>query len=529
MVGQDSRDTSAFIKRAVEVGLWCYLIVLPLRLQFLVNGFIGIDSPFHARYASEFGSRIFARTFPTTAYSVWSKQWGDKEFLFHAYLAPFCASEGFVQAGAKLAAALLFAGVLCSLALILRSQRVAGALLWAALLPALSSGWDFRMLMVRSHLASILLILWILFCFEGRRLRPLLILTFLYTWTYTAPYFALLLCALMAFGRRLIVWLNGPEGRGTDAERAEPKASPPDRTLLLGCAGATLAGLLIHPQTPNQFLTDWLHLSLVTTRAWGMVAPSAELGSEFQSETLREAYVLHPGVLLCLALAWLLAVLIPGARSRRSTLFLWMTLPALALYGLSGRFIEYLAPLTVWALALVFTDVREQGARFTTGISRQAKSVWTLIAALVVVGLHVVDLGLIYRHVRYPGHQFTQEGAGRWLAAHAQPGDLVVPLDWTQFPSLYYYAPKQRYVVGLEPTTMEVVYPDKLRYLEEVRLGKRDLNFDEMRQEFPDARYVVVWAASSGAAARIREKNYTPAYADQDNLIFDLSAPQTVK
>jgi hypothetical protein len=76
---------------------------------------------------------------------------------------------------------------------------------------------------------------------------------------------------------------------------------------------------------------------------------------------------------------------------------------------------------------------------------------------------------------------------------------------------------------------MEVVYPDKLRYLEEVRLGKRDLNFDEMRQEFPDARYVVVWAASSGAAARIREKNYTPAYADQDNLIFDLSAPQTVK
>src|SRR5579859_1913238 len=136
MVGQERQDPNAFIKRAAEIGLWCYLIVLPLRMQFLVHNFIGIDSPFHARYAAEFGSHIFARTFPTMAYSLWSRQWGDKEFLFHAYLAPFCWSEPFLQAGAKLAAALLFAAILCSLALILKRQRISGALLWAALLPA---------------------------------------------------------------------------------------------------------------------------------------------------------------------------------------------------------------------------------------------------------------------------------------------------------------------------------------------------------------------------------------------------------
>src|SRR5271170_482824 len=73
MIGQDRRDTDAFIKRAVEIGLWCYLIALPFRLQFLVNNFIGIDSPFHARYGSQFASRIFARTFPTTAYSIWRR------------------------------------------------------------------------------------------------------------------------------------------------------------------------------------------------------------------------------------------------------------------------------------------------------------------------------------------------------------------------------------------------------------------------------------------------------------------------
>src|SRR5690242_15309269 len=67
-------EQPSFIKRAVEIGLWCYLIAVPLRLEFAVREFIGTDSPFHARYASLFFSRMFARTFPTTAYSIWSKQ-----------------------------------------------------------------------------------------------------------------------------------------------------------------------------------------------------------------------------------------------------------------------------------------------------------------------------------------------------------------------------------------------------------------------------------------------------------------------
>jgi hypothetical protein len=431
--------------------------------------------------------------------------------------------------GARLGAALLFAGVLCSLALILKRQRVPGALWWAAVLPALSLGWDWRMLMVRSHLASVLLILWILFLFEQRRLKPLLLLTFVYTWTYTAPYFALLLCALMAFGRWVILRLDPDPPLLEPADRAapapdRPAAAPSDRILLLGCAGATLAGLLIHPQTPNQFLTDWLHLSLVATRAWGMAPAAAELGSEFQSETLREAYLLHPGILLCLALAWLLAMLIPGVCSRRARLFVWMTLPALALYGLSGRFIEYLAPLSVWALALVTTDVGDSARRRAAGITSRSWRLLVLPALLIVAGLHAYTLWMLDRHVWHPEQPvLTEEQAGRWLAAHVRPGDLVVPLDWTQFPWLYYWAPRLRYVVGLEPTTMEVVYPEKLRYLEEVRLGKRDLDMNEMRQQFPDARYVVVWEASGDAAARLAHKNYVPVCAGPDALVYDVT------
>lgn len=525
MAKMSAPDT--FIPKAVEIGLWCCLIVIPLRLQFAVPTFIGNDSPFHARYASEFFSRVFARTFPTTAYSLWSRQWGDKEFLFHAYLAPFCQSEAFLMQGAKLGAALLFAAVLCSLAVILKRQLVPGALWLAALLPALSVPWDFRMLMVRSHLASILLILWILYLFEQRRLKPLLVLTFLYTWTYTAPYFALLLCGLMAFFRWAVTRRRRETSPESTLDRAQPdspkSAAPSDRTLLLGGAAATLAGLLIHPQTPNQFLTDWLHLSLVATRAWGIAPSPVRLGSEFQSETLRQALSLHPGVLLCLALAWLLAAFFSKAIGRRTWLFLWMTLPTLALYGLSQRFIEYLAPLSVWALALVAADVRGPLLQRAAGFSRETRMLFVLTGLLGIIGLYTYTLRALDRFLAHPEFRITQEQAGKWLAAHARPGDLVVPLDWAQFPWLYYWAPRLRYPVGLEPTTMEVVYPEKLRYLEQVRLGKRDLDFNELQQVFPEARYVVVWIASRAVGARLAHKNYVPVFDGPDAVVFDVT------
>jgi hypothetical protein len=70
---------------------------------------------------------------------------------------------------------------------------------------------------------------------------------------------------------------------------------------------------------------------------------------------------------------------------------------------------------------------------------------------------------------------------------------------------------------------MEVVYPEKLHYLEEVRLGKRDLDMNELKQVFPDAKYVVYWGGSGLAAARLDNKKYVPVYFDRDTAIFDVN------
>jgi len=50
---------------------------------------------------------------------------------------------------------------------------------------------------------------------------------------------------------------------------------------------------------------------------------------------------------------------------------------------------------------------------------------------------------------------------GTYLSNHLKEGEIVMNLDWSWFPQLYYYAPKQNYIIGLEP---------KLTYLHDQRI-----------------------------------------------------------
>ena len=66
-------------------------------------------------------------------------------------------------------------------------------------------------------------------------------------------------------------------------------------------------------------------------------------------------------------------------------------------------------------------------------------------------------------------YNFAQNGSrpetfaeiGNYLSNNLEKGDVVYDVTWNWFPQLYYYAPEQNYVIGLEP---------KLTYLYNPRL-----------------------------------------------------------
>ncbi len=549
---------------------WLIALLIPFALQFSTPGFIGNDTPFHARYANRFFAHGLARRFPAIYYSIWRDHWGDKEFLYHAYLAPFCQSERFLLFGAKFASALLFAAILATLGLILRRQGVRYAALWVVALPFVSSIWTFRMLMARSHVASVLLLLWAVHLFERRQRKPLLVLMFFYTWTYTIPILALLFCGLYAFGRWLAdtfrpsasgsraaadtISMTAPDANAasspdanaasspdanaaekfdtapiqeaasepTRASNAPPDASPlpGDRALLRDSLLATLLGLIIHPQTPNQLLSNWIHFTIVTAKGWGVTQGISQVGGEFLSDTFRAGFSLHAGVAFLLALAWLLAAFCPAVLSVRARALLWLTLPLTFLYGMSGRFIEYLAPFTVWAAASVMSEISRANAwprRFAAPRYQQLARDLSLVALCALAWVSVNTLNKVGLR---PRQRLAQDRAGAWLRAHVQPDDLIIAPDWGQFPQLYYYAPDCRFVAGLEPTMTEIAYPEQMTYLEALRFGRNPPDFAELQRLFPGARYLVV-ARYTPALRQLANSGWRPLFDGGDALIYD--------
>jgi hypothetical protein len=52
------------------------------------------------------------------------------------------------------------------------------------------------------------------------------------------------------------------------------------------------------------------------------------------------------------------------------------------------------------------------------------------------------------------------EGASAWLVDNSPPGSRVFQTDWDDFPRLFFYNTHNTYIVGLDPTYMQLYNPD---------------------------------------------------------------------
>jgi hypothetical protein len=65
------------------------------------------------------------------------------------------------------------------------------------------------------------------------------------------------------------------------------------------------------------------------------------------------------------------------------------------------------------------------------------------------------------------------EGASAWLRSNTPPGARVFQTDWDDFPRLFYYNTHNTYLVGLDPTYMQIYDPQ--RYDLWVEITQRDV------------------------------------------------------
>jgi hypothetical protein len=423
-------------------------------LIFAVPGYLSTDDYYHARISEQFIVQGRLRLdFPWLPMTILSNaQFVDHHLLFHLYAAPWIYLGG--EVGVKLATVSIAAGVIVAAWAFLRQIGVQYAMLWALGLLAASSTFLYRMLMVRTQGAALLLVIIALMLVVARRDRWLLVLAFAYAWLYNG--FVLLIGVVGLYA--LAVWI---------AERRILW-----KPVVYTVAGIGL-GLVINPYFPAnlQFIFD--HLSAKVDFENGV-----RVGNEWYPYSTSVLLEKSGGALLLLALG----VLRPSFRGRRrdaiETALLLIAFMTLFMLLRSRRFIEYFPafgilfgaaawgriPYPLTPFPITADGARERGIRayFQSLLPRINQLVIRLLPVGAVAAL-LLGIGLTFRaadrEIRDASRTDYLAGASAWLRDNSPAGSVIFQTDWDDFTRLFYYNPANIYTVGLDPTYLQLADP----------------------------------------------------------------------
>ena len=76
----------------------------------------------------------------------------------------------------------------------------------------------------------------------------------------------------------------------------------------------------------------------------------------------------------------------------------------------------------------------------------------TVAAVFALAGFHARAMTFYWHYQAKAAPARFFDGAATWMAAHLAPGETVINLYWDDFPDLFYSAPRQHYLWGLDPT-----------------------------------------------------------------------------
>jgi len=525
---------------------------------FMTQGAYERDAFFHARYAQLLPERGLSREFRWMQFTAWKDAFCDKDFLYHVILAPFAGLWPEALDGAKVGALLLALAALASVYMVLCRLKAPWPLLWVFLLAVGSGLFLIRLLMVRSHVLSITLMIWALYAILRGRFWPCFGVAFAYAWSYSFPLAMLLTAVAAELGRWVVA---KPAFTAEDAEGAKGKPRETTAYLFVSIPSAFLcvlrgeksvlvprsvlatalglgAGLLFHPYSPNTLRTLWL---LLNVSAAGAAGSPVEIGSEFGRMDLASLVLALPGLLLALALAILGAVLLLRRQaqgrslSAESAAALGAALAWFASIFVFSRLVEYFAPLLVIAAALVARDWSGGGLPFRAARPEQRSRVlaFMLGCALFIAGLHQ----LAFLEVRARAHDTLRyfpsaeawyrgryfDGAAEWMKEHLQPQATVINFHWDDFPELFYSAPFQNYIVGLDPTLLRLQYPEKMAALEAMRTQAAPLDFGKLGRLF-GSEYVIMRRYRAEAYRVLKDRVILPVYEDATAVIYRTSS-----
>jgi hypothetical protein len=433
--------------KLLPVGIFLLFLIGMAFIQFATPDLPDNDGFYHIKLAWLMRTEGLKPDFPWLPLSILNeREFYDHHFLFHVLLMPF--TFGDLRVGAKLAA--VFCASLAFLAIwyLLQRQRVPFAWLWALALLGISDAFLYRMSITRAQSLSLAILalatLWLL---EGKYLR-LAVLAFVYVWTYDAYPLILVLAVLYVLAVALI-------------ERRL------DFKPVLYVTAGLLLGLIVNPYFPNNIIFSYRHMLPKLT-----VAASIGVGNEwypYETSTL-----LHNSLPALIAfVSGVVALGISGRKMESRTAFgLFLALVFALMLFQARRFVEYFPAFALIFAAFAWAPLFERQTDPDSSASSPSNH-WALPLLLVAVALSIAGSVPRAREALRASKPYDlYAGASAWLAEHTPARSRVFQTDWDDFPRLFFYNTHNTYLVGLDPTYMQLYDADLFALWVQITQGK---------------------------------------------------------
>lgn len=449
-LGQIRRSLQKLFSSKLIMGLILFGIFLfsHYLIQFSTPNLAGNDGYYHIRFAQIMRFEGFKPDFPWLPLTILSSgEFYDHHFLFHVALIPF--TYGDLIMGAKWASIFFASFTFVCIWWMLRWQMVPYAALWTLGLLIISEAFLYRMNMPRAQSLSLAILVVGLHFLLHKKHRYLLPLSFIYVWMYDGFPMILILVGVFLVSTWMI----------------ERKLN---LVPLYYVFGGIVLGLLVNPYFPHNVIFSVRH-----TLPKLINATSVRVGNEW--------YPYDTGQLLensFLALViFISGVVALGMRNRRmdtrTATALFMAIVTGLLLFQARRFIEYFPPFILIFAAFAWTPLisewelnrlnrqRTEIGSVDSKLSsrlRGALRIWLPLGAVGIIMLAgiwtTVQETQISMKKSKPADRYAQ--ASSWLEQNTPEGARVFQTDWDDFPRLFFYNTWNSYLIGLDPTYLQI-------------------------------------------------------------------------
>ena len=433
--------------KLLPIGIFLLFLIGMAFIQFATPDMPDNDGFYHIKLAWLMRTEGLKPDFPWLPLTILNeREFYDHHFLFHVLLMPFTLGD--LRVGAKLAAVFCASVGFLSIWYLLQRQRVPFAWLWALALLGISDAFLYRMSITRAQSLSLAILalatLWLL---EGKH-RLLAVLAFIYVWTYDAypliPVLAVLYVLAVALMERRL-----------------------DFKPLLYVAAGLLFGLIVNPYFPADLIFSYRHMLPKLT-----LATSIGVGNEwypYETSTL-----LHNSLPALIAFAsGIVALGISGRKMELRTAFgLFLALLFGFMLFQARRFVEYFPPFALIFAAFAWAPLFDLETEPDSSKLRPPNR-WAPYLLSAVVALSIARSVPQARDALRTSNPYDlYAGASAWLVEHTPVGSRVFQTDWDDFPRLFFYNTHNTYLVGLDPTYMQLYDADLFNLWVEITQGK---------------------------------------------------------